>query len=67
MSIDALLPKIEAARERGALVIIKWDGERQANCCTVLLSHPEGDWAFRRDTDEPDAALREGLTEFFSR
>lgn len=67
MSIDALLPKIEAARECGALVILKWDGERQTNRCTVLLSHQQAGWIFRRDTDEPGSALSEGLAEFFAR
>jgi len=67
MSIDALLPQIEAARDAGALVILKWDGQRVVDRCSVLVSHHQDDWAFRRDTDEPVAALREGLTEFLSR
>jgi hypothetical protein len=67
MSIDALLPRIEAARERGVLVILKWDGERRTNRCTVVLIHEQGDWLFRRDTDEPVSALKEGLAEFFAR
>jgi hypothetical protein len=64
MSIDALVPEIEAARHLGAIVLLKWDGERRANRCTVLVSHPPSDWYFRRDTDQPEVALQIGLAEF---
>lgn len=64
MNIDALVPEIEAARERGATVLLKWDGERSVGICTVALSYPPADWFWRRDTDNPASSLAEGLLEF---
>lgn len=66
MSIDALLPRIKAARERGAIVLLKWDGERKALCSTVVLLYAPQDFSWRRDTDDIAAALAEALAEFES-
>lgn len=66
MNIDALVPKIEEARERGATVLLKWDGERLVRTCTVVLSYAPADWLWRQDTDSPASSLAEGLGEFES-
>jgi hypothetical protein len=63
MSIDALVPEIEAVRKRGATVLLKWDGERSVGTCTVVLSYAPADWLWRRDTDSPATSLAEGLSE----
>jgi hypothetical protein len=66
MDIDSLVPKIEEARERGATVLLKWDGERLDRTCTVVLSYPPAEWFWRQDTDNLASSLVEGLGEFDS-
>lgn len=64
MSIDALLPRIEAARDRGAIVLVKWDGERTSRRCAIVISHSSSDFVWRLDTDQPEQALAAALAEF---
>ena len=63
MNFDVLVAEIEAARKRGATVLLKWDGERSVGTCTVVLSYAPADWFWRRDTDSPATSLAEGLSE----
>lgn len=64
MTIDALLPEIDAARRRGAMVILKWDGERSRNVSTVVITHQESDFVWRKDSDNVVTALHEAITAF---
>jgi hypothetical protein len=66
MSVDALLQRIEAARALGALVLLKWDGERTNKVCTVVITHTGLDFVVRRDTDDLANSLSEVLDEFES-
>jgi len=60
MTIDALLPEIDAARQRGAMVILKWDGERNRNVSTVVITHQESDFIWRNVV----TALHEAIAAF---
>jgi hypothetical protein len=61
MSLDALVPEIEALREQGAVIMLKWDGERTSNRCTVVVSWPAGNDFWRKDGDDIVGMLREAL------
>lgn len=63
--LDAkLLAEIDEARAAGAIVILKWDGERDRNVHTVLISQPDAEGTFRRDGDDLATAVRECLAEY---
>jgi len=62
--IDHLVPKIENLENDGAIVLLKWDGERDILKKTILISKHETDFSFRRDTDNFEEALKEGIKEY---
>jgi hypothetical protein len=62
--IDALIPQIEEARSEGALVILKWDGERNHTHCTVVVTRRDTDYAWRRDCIDVGATLAEALSAY---
>jgi hypothetical protein len=62
--LDELLPLIENLQSQGAVVLLKWDGERSVNRCTVLVSRPASDYTFRRDSDDISALLREAFADY---
>lgn len=62
--IDALLPGIENVRAQGALVLLKWDGERTHRRCTVVITRQDTDFVWRRDTDDIGSVLLDALTEY---
>ncbi len=62
--LDELLPLIENLQSQGAAVLLKWDGERSVNRCTVLVSRPASDYTFRRDSDDISALLREAFADY---
>lgn len=62
--IDSLIPQIEALRAEGAVVVLKWDGERSDKRCTVVVSRQETNYMWRRDTDEMEQALLDALSEY---
>ena len=61
----ALLDEIEEARRRGAVFILKWDGERSERIYTVILTHHEKQFMFRADTDDMMTTAREALEQFW--
>lgn len=61
MGIDALNPRVQAACDRGAVVVVKWDGGRATLRSTVLVTHARSGFQWRRETDHPDEALAEAL------
>jgi hypothetical protein len=62
--IDALVPKIEEARSEGAIVLLKWDGERTHNSCTVVVTRQDTDYVWRRDCVDIAATLAEAMYEY---
>ncbi|HEY1171358.1 MAG TPA: hypothetical protein VGH19_08330 [Verrucomicrobiae bacterium] len=62
--IDLHIPSIEAISAEGAVVIIKWDGERTSKRCTVLITHHRTNYARRQDTDDLSTALQLALTDY---
>jgi hypothetical protein len=63
-SIDEWQEAIDAARAEGAVVILKWDGERASNACTVLITRNDTDYAWRADTDDLPSALEKALQDY---
>ena len=68
MSIDRWLSEIEAIEADGAIVLIrvmlKWDGERQKNRRTVVITRSDTDYVYRRDTDDLAQTLQEAIADY---
>ena len=62
VSIDALLPEIERMRGEGAIVLLKWDGERTADVTTIVITR--GEYFFRTDSDDIERTLRKGIADY---
>jgi len=62
--IDALVPQIEELQAQGAVVLLKWDGERTRHRCIVVVTRQDTDYVWRRDSDDIAAALAEALAEY---
>jgi hypothetical protein len=65
--IDALVPQIEEARDEGAIVLLKWDGERTVNQCTVVVTRQDTDYVWRKDCIDIAATLAEAMSEYRAR
>lgn len=61
---DDLLAAIERARKAGAVVLLKWDGQRTERVCTVMVTDPLIPFHFREDTDDVIGSLNEALRQF---
>ncbi|WOB06877.1 hypothetical protein [Piscinibacter gummiphilus] len=62
--LDELIPQIEQIQAEGAVVLLKWDGERKQNKCSVAILHPETDYIWRKDCEAIEAALVQGLADY---
>ena len=62
--IDQFLPSIDEVRADGAMVLLKWDGERSSNRCTVVITKVEVDFVWRQDSDDMEQSLRTALAEY---
>ena len=62
--IDALIPRIEEARSEGAIVTLKWDGERTHNPCTVVVTRQDSNYVWRKDGADIGATLAEAMNEY---
>ena len=62
--LDELVPLVEHLQSEGAIVLLKWDGERSENRCTVVVTRPTSGYMFRRDSDDISASLREALSDY---
>ena len=62
--IDPLVPAIEALQAQGAIVLLKWDGERTSKRCTVVVTRQDTDYVWRKDCDEIAPTLAEALAEY---
>ena len=63
-TLDIFLPLIEAAKSRGAVIVLKWDGERSQQSYTVVITRRGTDYLWRTDTDDICGALAEGLADY---
>jgi len=59
--IDTLIPQIEQMQAEGAVVLLKWDGERTSNRCTVVVTRMDTDYVWRKDCEVIGETLREAL------
>ena len=64
--IDQFLPSIDEVRADGAVVLLKWDGERSSNRCTVVITKVEADYVWRQDSDDMEKSLRTALADYRS-
>jgi hypothetical protein len=62
--IDQWLEQIEQLRKAGAVVVLKWDGERSADPYTVVITRANTDFVFRRHTWDLAGAVRDGIAAF---
>jgi len=62
--MNELIPQIEEARAQGAIVLLKWDGERAELPCTVMVSRKDTGYDWRRDCDDMAATLVEALLDY---
>ena len=62
--LDELLPLIESVQSRGGFVLLKWDGERPSNRCTVVITQQSTDYVFRQDSDDIVASLQAALSDY---
>jgi len=65
--LDELVPKIEAIQSAGAVVLLKWDGERRQKRCTVVVTRQDTDYVFREDSDDIVASLVRALADYRAR
>jgi hypothetical protein len=62
--LDQFLPSIDEVQADGAVVLLKWDGERSANRCTVVITKFEVDYVWRQDSDDMALALQTALVNY---
>lgn len=64
MNLNELLPELERLEKDGAVVLLKWDGERTQKKKSVVILKPGTDYQFRMDTDDLVAAIRRGIADY---
>jgi hypothetical protein len=64
--LDELVPAIEEIRSTGAVVLLKWDGERAKNKCTVVVTRQDSDYVFREDSDDIAGSLARAIADYRS-
>jgi len=64
--LDEFLSAIEEVQADGAVVLLKWDGERSAKKCTVVITKFEVDYVWRKDSDDMAKSLHEALADYKS-
>ena len=64
MDINKYILELDRLQEDGALIFIKWDGERNSNRKTVLIEKPGIDYLFRRDTDNLTETIKDGIADY---
>ncbi len=62
--LDEWLDEFEALRRMKAVIVVKWDGEREAHPFTFLITRRDTDFVFRSDTNDLAAAIAEGVAKF---
>lgn len=61
---DRFIPQIEAAQAQGAVVLLKWDGERPNLRCTIVITRQDTDYVWRKDCEGVAAGLAEALQDY---
>lgn len=64
--IDPLIPAVSQAQSEGAVVVLKWDGQRDADGCTVVISRSDTGYSYRQDGDDMVAVLAKALADYRS-
>ena len=67
MTLDELVPQIDKIRIEGAIVLLKWDGARTENPCTVIVTRHDTDYIWRKDSDTIEGILEEALSAYSTR
>lgn len=62
--LGELVPVIEEIQAQGAQVLLKWDGERATNRCTVVVTRQDSDYVFREDSDDIAASLVNAIADY---
>ena len=62
--LDELILQVEQLRAEGAVVLLKWDGERSHAGCTVVVTRHDTDYVWRKDTDNIGVTLSEALFDY---
>jgi hypothetical protein len=65
--IDSLIPQIEEIQAQGAVVLLKWDGERAQERCTVVVTRKSSSYVWRKDCNDIVATLTAALAEYKAR
>lgn len=62
--LDKHTAEIEALRDEGAVILIKWDGLRTLLRQTLVVTRPDTDYVWRKDCDDIDKALQEAIEDY---
>lgn len=62
--IDPLIPAVSQAQSEGAVVLLKWDGERDTGGCTVVILRSDTGYSFRQDGSDMAAVLAKALADY---
>lgn len=65
MDLNKYLPELEQLEEKGAVILLKWDGERDSDKRTIVILKPGTEYQFHQDTDDLAKALEEGISDFY--
>lgn len=64
MDLNKFLPELSRLETDGATVLLKWDGERESLKRTLVIEKPGTDYLFRRETDDLEKAIMEGISDY---
>lgn len=62
--IDTHLADVDALAAEGAVVLLKWDGQRDRLRATVMVTRSDTDYVWHQDTDDVGATLREAIAAY---
>ena len=62
--LDRIIFAIDAVEVDGAIVLLKWDGQRSNNRYTVAIIKSEADYVWRQDSDDMEQSLHAGLADY---
>jgi hypothetical protein len=62
--LDQFLSTIADVQADGAVVLLKWDGQRSSNRFTVVITKFEADYVWRQDSDDMAQSLQEALKDY---
>lgn len=65
--LDELISQVERLQSEGAVVLLKWDGERSSDHCTVVVTRQDTNFVWRKDGEDISLALAEALLQYKAR